>query len=139
MPRLLIAGLVCLMFSVACDNSNGDSTPTAGTPTLTTDTFTGTVDVMGTKSHNFTVAQAGPVSITLTAAGPPSTIFMGLGVGTPATDGTCTLLAGASTSTQAGTSAQLTGSAGAGTFCVAIFDIGNQSAAITYTITVQHS
>ena len=139
-PSIAVSAmLACLVLSAACDNSGSPSTsPTPGVSV--TETFNGTVQPMSTDSHNFTITQSGDVTVTLTAAGPPATIFMGLGVGTPnATDGSCTLLQGASTSAQAGTTPQLAGQATAGTFCVSVFDLGNQTAAISYTVTVVHT
>ena len=120
----------------ACSSS---SQPVTSSPVLTTETFSGTVDVGGTDFHKFVVAVSGEVDITLTAAGPPSTIFMGLGVGNPSTDGsTCVLISGATTVTPAGNTPQLAGTAGAGTFCISVFDAGNQTAQISYTVAVAH-
>lgn len=100
--------------------------------------FTGTVPVGGSDIHNFTIVLSnGQVNITLTQAGPPSTIYMGLGIGTPS-GLSCALLSGASVATPAGTVAQLVGTAQAGTYCVAVFDAGNQSADVTYSVTVTH-
>jgi hypothetical protein len=142
MRRSLIAAcavLASVALSIACDNSSG-STPASPAPILSTATFTGTVDPGGNASNPFTVGQSGgEVDITLTAAGPPPTIFMGLGVGTPSTDGTtCTVPAGQSVNTQAGATPQLVGTAGPGNYCVMVFDIGNQTATISYTVTVAH-
>jgi predicted small lipoprotein YifL len=121
----------------------GSSTPlVAPTPavTLTTETFTGSVDVMGADFHPFTAAQSGELDITLTVAGPPSTIQMGLGVGVPS--GTaCALftgVAGAIVTVAAGTTPQIFGTIAAGPYCVQVFDVGNQAASITYTVTVTH-
>jgi hypothetical protein len=77
------------------------------------------------------------VNVTLTAAGPPSTIVMGVGVGTPKDSG-CVLLAGASTQTAAGAAVQLAGTVSAGTLCVQVYDVGNQTASVSYTVTVAH-
>jgi hypothetical protein len=133
------AVLACIALSVACDNSGGSTSPT--TPVvLTTETFTGTVQPAGSDSHNFTVAQQGEVDVTLTSAGPPPTIFMGLGLGTPGTtSGTCALQASVSISTQAGSTPQLPVTAPqAGIYCFSVYDIGNQTAAVDYTVTVAH-
>ena len=62
---------------------------------------------------------------------------MGLGVGTP-TGGSCSLPSSSQVLTQAGTTAQLSGTADAGTYCVAVFDAGNQTAQIAYSVTVTH-
>ena len=135
---MLAATLALAFIGVACDNSGGSSATSPTAVPLTTETFTGSVDPGGSDFHPFTVAQTGEIDITLTAAGPPATIFMGLGVGTPVGT-TCQLLPNGSTVIQAGAAAQLSGTAAAGTFCVAVFDVGNQSATITYSLTVAHS
>jgi hypothetical protein len=130
--------LALLLTLTACNNgSSSTQTISPTTATLTTETFTGTVDVASVDFHNFTAAQAGTVNVTLTAAGPPATIFMGLGVGTPS-GSTCALLSGGTTITPAGTVAQLSGTITAGTYCVQISDVGNQTATVTYTVTVAH-
>jgi hypothetical protein len=141
MRRSLLAALLAgIALSVACDNSDGGDTATGPTTvTLTTETFTGSVDPMGSKFHPFSVAQAGEVDITLTAAGPPSTIFMGLAIGVLSADAaSCTLDSRFTVVVQAGTTPQIPVSAGTGKYCVQIFDAGNQVATINYTITVAH-
>jgi hypothetical protein len=137
----LLAVLVCVALSAACDNSGDSSTTTSPTAVLlTTETYTGTVQPGGSDSHNFTVSQQGEVDVTLTAVGPPATIFMGLGLGTPgATAGTCTLQASVSIATQASSTPQLPVTAPqAGTYCFSVYDIGNQTAPVDYTVTVSH-
>lgn len=138
MNRLIPITLVLVVTAAACHkNSSTATTTTAPSPTQTTETFTGTVALGGSASHNFTVANSGRVDVTLTAASPPATIVMGLGVGTPGDSG-CAVLAGASTNTSAGTVVQLSGTVSTGTLCVRIYDVGNQTAAVTYTVTVAH-
>ena len=135
--------LLVALSAVACDNGNSTAvastttTTTAPTATLITESFTGTVAVSGTDFHNFTVATTGAINVTLTAAGPPSTIFMGIGVGTPSATA-CALLTGGSTAQQAGVTPQISGMITAGSYCVSVFDIGNQSAPVTYSVTVTH-
>jgi hypothetical protein len=122
------------------------STPTSSTlglnpttPTQTTQTFTGTVQVQQSDVHPFTVTQQGEVDVTLTAAGPPPTIYMGLGIGSwDTTSSACTLFSTGTTQTPAGTAPQLSGTAPAGAYCVEVFDIGNQAGPVTYTVTVAH-
>ena len=132
--RRLVCGLAVVVASgcAGCGgNSNSSTTaaPAAPTPTAaaSTESFSGTVSVAGNDFHPFTVATTGAtLSVTLTAAGPPTTIFMGLGLG--AYDApTCTLLNNAYLTTQAGAVAQLSGTAGAGAYCVVVYDVGNQT------------
>ena len=67
----------------------------------------------------------------------PAGIVMGVGVGV-ANGGTCTLLAGGSTNTAAGTSPQIMGKASTDTLCVLVSDVGNATAPVSYTVTVAH-
>src|SRR5689334_17024297 len=130
-----LAPALLLAFLAACNNSSSSGLPTSVSP-LTTETFNGTVDVGGVTFNKFVVPTSGEVDVTLTAAGPPSTIYMGLGIGTPTSDNSsCVLLANAYTITQAGATPQLSGTAAAGTLCVEVYDVGNQTAQVSYTVT----
>ena len=142
-----VALVLTAMMAAACGGSS--ASPSAiTTPTLNvvTDTFTGTVQppVNGQGQfdlHNFTVAGAGSLTITLTAAGPPTTIKMGVGIGSPNAAGTCVLLSSsAAVEVAASTTPALSGSlTSAGTYCVAVFDTGNVLQTVTYSITVVHT
>ena len=78
-------------------------------------------------------------NVALTAAGPPSTIVMGLGIGNiDPTTVTCVLFSNGFLNTAASGTAQITGTAPAGTYCVAVYDVGNQTDAITYSLSVVH-
>ena len=140
MKRALLAlALAIACTAAACTKNN--STTTTTTPTTvarTTDTYTGTVAIRGSNIHSFPVSQTGQVDVTLTAAAPPATIVMGLAVGTLDASSTCVPVAGGSTNAQAGSSAQLAGIFTAGTLCVLVKDIGNQTAPVSYTVTVTH-
>ena len=132
--------MLAALVAPACGgaNSSTPATPTGPSTVPTTETFTGTVPIGGNDIHTFTIVLSnGQVNITLTQAGPPSTIYMGLGIGTPSGSG-CTLLSGGSVATPAGPVAQLVGTTAAGTYCVAVFDAGNQSADVSYSVTVTH-
>lgn len=134
MTRLLPAALALLVATAACGSSSSTTSPST---TTKTDTFNGTVAVGGADFHPFTVASTGAVAVTLTAAGPPATITMGIGVGL-VNGSACTIVSGGSVNTPAGSAAQLNGTVSAGTYCVQVFDIGNQTAPVTYTVTVSH-
>ena len=100
--------------------------------------------VLGTDIRTFTTAQTGEIDVTLTAVGPPPTISVGLGLGTPSADASvCTISPISSGSlavvTPAGTSPQLTPvSAPAGTYCVTVVEVGNALGPLTYSVTVVH-
>src|SRR5882724_701169 len=90
--------LLMTLATAACNN--GSSTTTTASTLPTTETFSGTVGVGSSDFHSFTVAQSGTVNVTLNTAGPPSTIFMGLGLGTPSSS-TCALISGGTVVTPA--------------------------------------
>ena len=130
----IVLGMTLATF--ACNNDSSTATTTSPSAAMT-ETFSGTVGVAAGDFHNFTVAQGGTVSVTLNAAAPPPTIFMGVGIGTPSSS-TCALISGDTTATPAGVTAQLSGALNAGTYCVEVYDVGNETASVTYTVTVVH-
>jgi hypothetical protein len=141
MTRLIqfTTAIVLAATVAACGGSSNTTSVVAPTGTLVTDTFTGTVQLLGVDSHNFTVTTGGnSINATLVLAGPPATITMGLGIGTPSSTGACSLLT--SVLTAPGSTAQLnpTG-APAGTYCVVVGDVGNAAVPIAYTVTVAHT
>jgi hypothetical protein len=133
--HIRLAPLALALMVAAC-HSNPSTSPTTTTGGLTTETFNGTVAVGGSDSKTFTVAVTGVVSVTLTAASP--SVTMGLGVGQPGGASGCVLLPGGSTTATAGTLAQLAGEVTPGTFCVQVYDVGNQTVPVSYTVTVAH-
>ena len=136
MKRVGFGVLAALLMVVAVGCDNGSSSPVLA-PASSTDTFTGTVPVGGADSHTFVVAKDGTVNITLTSVGPPATITMGLGVGTPS-GSTCAVSAANAVPAVANASLPFSITLGAGTYCVQLFDIGNQAVDVTYTIIVAH-
>ena len=135
MKRVLLAVVTAAALASGCHGD--DSSSTSPSDTRTTDTFSGNVAVGGSAFNSFRVAATGTTDVTLTAAGPPSTVVMGLAIGT-VDDSGCTRLTGASVNTAAGASPQLSGVTTAGSLCVQVRDIGNQTAAVSYTVTVTH-
>lgn len=135
----LTIALALAIVVAACGGSSNTTPVVAPTGTLVTETFNGIAQPGGALSFNpFTVTVGGAINATLVAAGPPPTIQMGLGIGTPG-GGTCALLSGGSVAASASTAAQLNGTLTAGTYCLAVFDIGNAAGPITYTVTVAHT
>ncbi len=133
-----VVGLVALLCVIsACGGGDSSGSVLTAPATPVTESFTGTVAVGATDFHTFSVSTGGAVNVTLTAAGPPSTIYMGIGVGTPSASA-CALLTNGSVAAPAGVNAQLSGTIAAGSYCVSVFDIGNQTAPITYAVTVTH-
>jgi hypothetical protein len=137
----LAFALVLMAVAASCGGSDTSSNIVSATGTLVTDTFTGTVQLGSVDSHNFTITTSGnSINVTLVSAGPPPTITMGLGVGTPSSTGTCSILTNGSILTPPGATAQLSGTSfSAGTYCVVVGDVGNAAGPITYTVTVAHT
>ena len=134
---LLFAGMVLLAAAACQTNDDSNFTlPTVQAP-VTTDRFAGTLGLNEKAVHDFRIILSGGLlTVTLTAAGPPATIPMGLGVGT--FDGTtCTLLNNGSVTTPAGASPQLSGTLNGGRYCVQVSN-GNQASPVTYAVTVTH-
>jgi hypothetical protein len=134
----LVAG--CTIVAVgACGGSSTPTEPTTTTPpTLVTETFSGLVKIGGQSYHPFTVSASNyDVAVTLTTAGPPSTILMLLSFGTVA-DNLCVPLNNASTLAQAGSFSQLSGTINAGNYCVSVADAGNQVQDVSYALILQH-
>jgi len=136
-PVALAFAVAAALGAAACNKDSTSGTVSAPTTTRTTDAFSGTVPVGAAVFHSFPVSKTGTTDVTLTAASPPPTVVMGLAIGTPG-DAGCTPLAGASANVVAGSTPQLTGVTTAGTLCVQIRDIGQQTAPVSYTVTVTH-
>jgi hypothetical protein len=132
---LLLTATVALTSACSKDSSSS-TTPTPAT--RTTETFNGTVPVRGSFSNAFTVSQSGETDVTLTAAAPPSDIAMGLAVGVPDASANCVPITGPMTVTPPGSTPQLTLVTSPGKLCVLVRDVGNATAAVTYTVTVLH-
>jgi hypothetical protein len=141
----LAAAALCLLAAAGCNSTDDSSnTPAAllgASPTtpLVTENFSGTVQQSSNDSHPFTVTSNNfQIAITMTTAGPPATIQEGLGVG-QIVAGSCQLLSGAyGVYAAAATPPQLSGTIAAGTYCLMVYDAGQQTGPITYTVVVQH-
>jgi len=134
--RALVAVAMLAILAASCGSSSPVFTEPTGDPQV--ETFTNTIDVGGIGTHAFNVTEAnGQLVATLTAAGPPSTIFMGFSLGT-FSNSVCTPFSDQMGIFQAGPTTQLGGSASAGSYCVQVYDVGNQTGPVTYTVTVSH-
>src|SRR5260370_9121664 len=78
-----LAGLCLAALSMGLALSGCHLKDSSSPSTSTTETFAGTLAPQGSNAYTITVAQAGTVSITLTSIGPPSTVAVRLGIGTP--------------------------------------------------------
>jgi hypothetical protein len=141
---LLCLGTACTK-NTAASPSTTTTTPATTTTTTTTNTsptisepFAGTVPVGGSAFYSFNIAVNGTVNVTLNSVGGvsvPSTVQLGMGIGTPAgTDCSTTTAVTAA----AGTAPQLTGVFGPGLFCVRVYDVGNLFGPAAFKTTILH-
>lgn len=134
MKRILLLVLGISLTTVGCSDPVAPITPTPAVPTVT-DTFNGTLLILGSNTHQFTVQQVGGIKVSVTGITPGAAV--GLGVGTPS--GANCLLAENLTAVP-GPNPQISGTATiTGTFCVSVFDVGNLVQAVDYVVTVLHS
>src|SRR3954465_5301563 len=98
MRRVLLAVLLAL--AAGCGGPGPPSSLLPSAPSSAgqvNDNFLGSVAVGSRDIHSFAVTSAGqPFPIPAKAAGPPATIFMGVGVGLTTTDGVCSFFSQAS-------------------------------------------
>jgi hypothetical protein len=108
----------------------------------TTELFAGRVPVGGASFYSFSVVENGTVNVTLADVGGanvPSTVWLGLGIGTPTgEDCTTATTINTASSTAAGATVQLTGTYAPGVYCVRVWDIGNLVAAAAFNVTIAH-
>ena len=142
----LMTTVLCLsLTATACDDAStatspsdtSSTTPTVATPTIT-ELFAGRVNVSGSAFYSFSVVENGTVNVTLAevgGAGVPSTVWLGLGIGTPSGEDCFTT---ATVNTAAGAAVHLTGTYAPGVYCVRVWDIGNLAAVAAFNVTVAH-
>lgn len=143
MTRRLFTGLVVALLCSACGDSQSTTSPSAPTtaPGRSTELFTGNLAPGDSQFYSFTVAQAGTTDITLVslrpvgASTPALTTPVGIGIGTPAGTG-CSI--SASLTAQPGLAAQLSTSTTATIYCVDIYDIGNVTDVMNFTVRIVH-
>jgi hypothetical protein len=134
MKRILWAVLGAALVAAGCADPATPVTPTPATPTIR-ETFSDTLLVLGSNTHQFSVDQVGGVRVTLTSVEPGAAV--GIGVGTPSL-GSCSLID--HIDAVAGKTVLLSGTATVpGQYCVAIYDLGNLVEPAVYTIDVLHS
>ena len=110
---------------------------TVASPT-TTELFAGRVSVGGATFYSFSVVENGTVNVTLADVGGasvPSTVWLGLGIGTPNGEDCSTA---ATVNTASGSAVHLTGTYAPGVYCVRVWDIGNLAAVAAFNVTIAH-
>lgn len=140
-----LLALVTLTVSACDDKSTATSPSSTNTTTTTTvasptstELFAGRVNIGGSTFYSFTVIENGTVNVNLADVGGanvPSTVWLGLGIGTPNGEDCST---SATVNTAAGPSVQLTGTYAPGVYCVRVWDIGNLAAVAAFNVTIAH-
>ncbi len=141
-------GILTLVLAAGCKGNSSPTTPDPSTtPTLATDTFTGTLAVKGSDTKTFTVnyalgassASVTVMSLKSVASSADVSTTIGVGIGTFAFDGSCalstTLKADAATVGQQLTAPNVFSY---GNYCVQIYDSGTLTEPVTYTMDVSH-
>ena len=131
-------GALILVLALAAAGCSGviDQLPTTPDPVITTETFTGTLNINGGQTHQFFTLATGQVVATLTSLGeqPPSKV--GFSMGTMA-GSTCSVVLrndnAVVTSVLTGTVTTLQGA-----LCVSVYDVGVLAGPVEYTFTVSH-
>jgi len=116
-------GLALMVLVAGCCDSGTTTTTPAPITGPFKDIFTSIIYPGGFSAHSFSSGAAGTITVTLTSAGPPDTVVMGLGIGVPNFGPGCSLTTAVNVS--AGSTPQITIPADAGAYCIAIFDVGN--------------
>jgi hypothetical protein len=113
-----------------------DQLPTTPDPVITTETFTGTLNINGGQTHQFFTSATGTVTATLTSLGDEAPSKVGFSMGTLA-GSTCTIHlrndSAVVTSVLTGTVSTLQGA-----LCVSVYDTGALTKSVDYTFTVSH-
>jgi H+/Cl- antiporter ClcA len=148
LPFVLVTPVALFAAGCSSDSTSNSTLPTSPAPVLT-DNFTGTVPapVNGTPQSDiktFTTTQSGTITLTLTSAVetlPGGVLFpsviIGIGIGT--LSGTaCSVPSGNSTTAQSSTTPVLSGTLSAGSYCVLVSDVINQSGPVAYTFVLTH-
>jgi len=136
-----LALLLALAVTPACNATTAPELADSQiTPAVfTTQTFAGTLTSRGSLFYSIVVTQRGPVSLTLAAVQAPGggalTTPVGIGVGIPQGTG-CPRTS--SIVTPPGLAAQLTVTLNPGTYCAAIYDVGNLSSAANFAMRITY-
>jgi hypothetical protein len=139
MRSVFVLAVVLATFAMsACGDEDAPETPTGPTtPATVTSTFTGTITRNGAATHFFNASTTGTVTATLTSLSPNPEIVVGFALGTSSSGGTvCNVVLVRDNAVQ---STVIFGNVNAsGELCVRIYDVGNVTDPIDYSISVVH-
>ena len=132
-PLLLLIAATLTIGTLGC----GSETPTTPSDTTTpvTETFSSIVPWKGATSRSFTTSATGTITLSLTSLGQDAAIGLALGLADGA-NGQCAPTYSVVTTAFAGR--QLAANADAGRYCFLVYDIGELTGQVSFTVTVVH-
>ena len=135
MRRLAIVALAAALATAACGDDSSSNIPTTPTIPTTTDSFPGTLNPNGGRTHTFITARSGSITATLVSLGPDSGLTVGFALGTwNGVSCAITII-----NDKALTGVSVVGTANtAGSVCVRVYDVGNLTDPLTYEVKVVH-
>lgn len=128
-----LAVLLVSAFTLAACGDDETTTPTEPAPTTQSVTWSTSLALSGQTSRSFRTTRTGSVSITLQSLAGSTTMRAGLGVGIPLADGSGCVLS-RSVETTAGATAQLELSIDPGDYCVQVYDLGELTQPVSFTV-----
>jgi hypothetical protein len=134
---LLVVLALCAGAATACDDE--PVTPIdPTTPITTTETFSGTLNLNGAVTHQFSTTSRGAITATLTKLDPDAALTIGVSLGTwnVGTSSCTVILANDSTAVGSGV---LGAVSGVGILCLRVYDPGGKvTPSQTYSVDVVH-
>ena len=134
MLRLLTAFVFVFVCSAAAGCGDDPVTAPVETPEQFTETFTGTVGILGASTQVFTTTRAGQAQVQIGSLSPDGAAIISLIFGT--WNGQACQLVLVNDNATTGTA--LLGNASVGSFCVRLSDIGKLTQPTDYSIKVTH-
>jgi hypothetical protein len=135
---IALGAFVVALAAAGCSNSptSPTTTPATSTTSPTKETFSSQLSAGGRATRSFNVPSVGNVLVTLTST-TPSGVRVGLGVGIPnATGAGCNM--SISVVTTEGASPQITIRADSGAYCVQVYDVGEVTGQMPFSLSVEH-
>ena len=135
--RLVGVLLVVLLSGLACGDTPAEPTSSEPeTPTAVTESFSNSVQKGGATSRSFVTTESGMITIVLTSLS-QDTAFVGLALGlSDELTGVCTRTY--AIVTQLYSARALSATADKGRYCVVVYDVGDFTDAVTFTVSVTH-
>jgi hypothetical protein len=128
---VLALALLTTVTVAGCSDDEAPTTPV--TRNVQEVTWTTSLATDGSTSRSFKTTRNGTVSVTLQSLAGSATLRAGLGVGIPLADGSGCVLS-RSVETTAGATAQLELSVDAGSYCVQVYDLGELTQPVGFTL-----